>query len=284
MRYRVITSLATTAVLAAAAAGVGAPAGADTPSLKYVALGDSYSSAPGVFPIDWSAPQCGRSLVNYGHVIAAANAADYTDVTCGGAQTKDFTQSQFPGTAPQLDAVTADTDLVTMTIGGNDNNTLANAIAACGSVGVFSGGFGSPCKNLYGNTFTTAVKTKTYPAVRDAIARVKTKAPNAQIAILGYPWVLPPTKGCYPVVPLASGDVPYLRDLQATLNGVIAQAAADNGATFVDFSVASEGHDVCQKDGVRWIDGILGTTSPIHPNALGEAQMAFRTMQVLDLS
>ena len=38
--------------------------------LRYVALGDSYSAASGVLPVDLLAPQCLRSIRNYPHVIA----------------------------------------------------------------------------------------------------------------------------------------------------------------------------------------------------------------------
>lgn len=100
----------------AASAAVAAP-------LRYVALGDSYSAASGVLPVDLSAPQCLRSTRNYPRVIAGATGAQLRDVTCGAAETNDFFESQYPGTAPQLDAVQADTQLVTMTIGGNDSGS-----------------------------------------------------------------------------------------------------------------------------------------------------------------
>ena len=88
----------------------------------YVALGDSYSSAAGIAPFVAGAPAtCSRSLLNYAHDIAAQTApASFTDVTCSGAKTSDFFSPQAAGVTPQLDAVTKDTRLVTMTIGGND--------------------------------------------------------------------------------------------------------------------------------------------------------------------
>ena len=73
--------------------------------LRYVALGDSYSAASGVLPLDLSAPQCLRSTRNYPHVIAGATGAQLKDVTCGAADTSDFFDPQYPGVAPQLDAV-----------------------------------------------------------------------------------------------------------------------------------------------------------------------------------
>ncbi|NKQ52672.1 SGNH/GDSL hydrolase family protein [Amycolatopsis sp. K13G38] len=265
---------------------VGIPAAQATDSPKYVALGDSYSAASGVLPPDPSAsPLCARSTLNYPHVIAARTGAALTDVTCGGAQTKDFTTSQYPGVAPQLDAVGARTDLVTMTIGGNDSNVFITAIVACGAAGLSTGGQGSPCADRYGSSFEDTVRTKTYPALVGALAAVRAKAPKAQVGILGYPWILPATGGCFDKMPVASGDVPYLRSLQATLNDAVRRAAAATGAAYVDMNTVSEGHDACQPLGVRWIEPVLQGTNPVivHPNALGEANMAAQAIETLHL-
>src|SRR4029453_15989281 len=101
---------------------VAPPASEATPPVTYVALGDSYSAASGVLPPDPEArPWCLRSTSNYPHLIAAATGAELTDVTCGAADPSDYFPPQYQDVPPQLDAVTADADLVTMTIGGNDS-------------------------------------------------------------------------------------------------------------------------------------------------------------------
>ena len=278
------------AVLAATAAAAtvmtGATASQATPApLRYVALGDSYSAASGVLPVDPTAPQCLRSTSNYPHVIAGRTGAALTDVTCGAAQTKDFFAPQYSGMQPQLDAVRTDTQLVTMTIGGNDNNTFIGAIVTCGAAGLSTLGQGSPCKDRYGSSFTDDIKSKTYPALVKALKAVHARAPHARVAILGYPWILPPTDGCFDKMPVAEGDVPYLRNLQATLNDAVRRAAAATGSTYVDLSTVSEGHDACQAIGTRWVEPVLQGTNPVvvHPNALGESRMADRTIKVLGL-
>ncbi|NGN66998.1 SGNH/GDSL hydrolase family protein [Streptomyces sp. A7024] len=277
----VAAALAATAALGAPAAQAASAAADD--DLDYVALGDSYSAGSAVLPLDPTAPlPCLRSLLNYPHVIAKKTGADLKDVTCGGATTEHFTAAQYPGVAPQVNALSADTDLVTLTIGGNDNNTFVGAILACATAGLGSGGKGSPCKDANGSKFTDDVLNKTAPAVKAAVAKVKEKAPNARIAVLGYPWILPAEKGCFPTLPVAEGDVPYLRDLQTHLNTAVEKAASGSGATFVDFAESSEGHDACQAYGTRWIDPVL-STSPVHPNAYGESRMADETMKALGL-
>jgi lysophospholipase L1-like esterase len=282
---RVLT--AATAALGALALGLGAAPAQGATSLDYAALGDSYSAASGVLPIDLGSPLCLRSTANYPHVIAARTGARLTDVTCGAAQTKHFTESQYPGVAPQADAVTADTDLVTLTIGGNDNGTFINAVTACGTAGVFSGGKGSPCKDKYGTSFDDEIDAKTYPALKAALGAVRAKAPHARVAVLGYPWITPATAdpSCFVKLPIAAGDVPYLRSLQAHLNAVVQRAATETGAVYVDFAEASAGHDACQPAGTRWIEPLLFGQNivPVHPNALGERRMADRTLSVLGL-
>jgi len=261
-----------------------APASATPTPLRYVALGDSYSAASGVLPPDPSAPPaCLRSVRNYPHLIAAASGAALTDVTCGGADTGDFAAAQYPGVAPQLDALDRSTQLVTMTIGGNDSGVFINSILQCGAAGLSTAGQGSPCKDRYGASFTDTITKTTYPALVTALKAVKAEAPKAEVAILGYPWIVPRTGGCFDRMPIATGDIPYLRNLQATLNDAVKRAAAATGVTYVDMSVVSDGHDACQPIGVRWIEPVLQGTNPVivHPNALGESGMATRAMTVL---
>ncbi|MGY1724292.1 SGNH/GDSL hydrolase family protein [Blastococcus sp. SYSU DS0533] len=279
-----------TCILAAAAVLSGvvvAPtAQAAAAPLRYVALGDSYSAASGVLPPDLTAPpQCLRSTRNYPHVIARAIGAQLTDVTCGGADTGDFFTGQHPGVAPQLEALGRDTQLVTMTIGGNDSGVFINSVIACSTAGLATLGQGSPCKDRYGSTFTDTVRSTTFPALVEALRAVRAAAPDARIAILGYPWIVPASGGCFDRMTIAEGDIPYLRELQATLNDVVRRAASLSGVTFVDLSRVSDGHDACQPIGVRWIEPVLQGLNPVivHPNALGEAEMAARTMAVLRL-
>ena len=279
--------LAVAAAAAAALSLVTTPAAqAGTGPLDYVALGDSYSAASGVLPPDPAAPLlCLRSTRNYPHVLAAETGAALTDVTCGAAETRHFTTAQYPGVAPQVAALGAETDLVTMTIGGNDSGVFISAILACGAAGLLTLGHGSPCKDTYGTRFEDTVRNTTYPALVSALRAVRATAPNAEVAILGYPWILPATGGCFDRMPVATGDVPYLRSLQATLNDAVGRAAAATGVTYVDMNAVSEGHDACQRLGVRWIEPVLQTTNPVvvHPNALGEAAMAAQAMAVLGL-
>jgi lysophospholipase L1-like esterase len=263
-----------------------AVAHASAAPLRYVALGDSYSAGSGILPPDPTAsPLCLRSVRNYPHVIAGSVGAQLTDVTCGGADTGDYFTAQYPGVPPQLDSVQRDTQLITMTIGGNDSGVFVNTIQACGTAGLSSLGRGSPCKDRYGSSFEDTIRNVTYPSLVNALAAVRARAPRARVGILGYPWIMPATRGCFLKMPIAEGDVPYVRGIQATLNDTVRRAAAATGVTYVNMNRVSNGHDACQPIGVRWVEPVLQGTNPVivHPNAPGEAGMAAQAMAVLRL-
>ncbi|WP_433755613.1 GDSL-type esterase/lipase family protein [Nocardia sp. CA-135398] len=98
-----------------------------------MALGSSYASGPGLPDIvDTS---CSRSAHNYPHQVATATGLDLVDVSCGGATTANIldTPQHTPDGAVvpvQIDAVTDDTRLVTITIGGNDLNLVGSMTGA----------------------------------------------------------------------------------------------------------------------------------------------------------
>ena len=257
-----------------------------TRTTPYVALGDSYSSAAGVAPFVVGAPPtCSRSQLNYAHDIAAqTRPSSFTDVTCSGAKTSDFFSSQAAGVAPQLDAVTRSTRLVTMTIGGNDEGVFVNSFFGCATLSA-TDILGNPCQQKYGSTFTDQIVNQTYPHLVAALTAVRQKAPAATVVILGYPQILPPVGelSCYPSMPIAMGDVPWLNHEEAVLNAVVAKAAQQTGARFVDMAASSAGHDACQPIGTRWVEPAIGPVNayPVHPNATGEAAMATQTLHAL---
>ena len=82
--------------------------------------------------------------------------------------------------------------------------------------------------------------------------------------------------GCWPQVPIAWADVPYLRGIQTALNSMLAQQAGANGAKIVDAYTASTGKDACRSTTTRWVEPLVPTNAaaPFHPNARGEAGVA----------
>jgi len=122
------------------------------------------------------------------------------------------------------------------------------------------------------------------PKVAADLQGIHAGAPDARVLLVGYPVILPNSgDGCWPVVPIAYGDVPYLRGVEKALNSMLATVAAANHATFVDTYTASIGHDVCQAPGTKWVEGLVPTSpaAPFHPNRLGEQGMALRVLAAL---
>jgi hypothetical protein len=90
--------------------------------------------------------------------------------------------------------------------------------------------------------------------------------------VVNYPAILPDSgPGCYPQIPVADGDVVWLREKEKELNAMLADQAVANGASVVDWYRASIGHDACQPPGVKWVEGPvpMNAAAPVHPNLFG---------------
>jgi lysophospholipase L1-like esterase len=281
-------SLLAVALCGTAGAGVLGPAGASGPP-RYVSLGDSYTAGPLVPSPTGSPAGCLRSTHNYPSLVAAGTAAAaFTDVSCQGATTADMTHAQSVplGTnSPQDNALSASTTLVTLQISGNDIGFI-DIIINCTTLS-FTNPFGSPCKNHYTSGGTDKLRVAinaTAPKVAADLRGIHAAAPNARVLLVGYPVILPNSgNGCWPEVPVAFGDVPYLRGVEKALNSMLAAEAAANNATFVNTYTASIGHDVCQAPGTKWVEGLIPTSpaAPFHPNRLGEQGMARQVLATL---
>ena len=256
---------------------------------SYVSLGDSYTAGPLIPDLTGSPAGCARSTHNYPSLVAAAtSAASFTDVSCQGADTTSMTHKEsvpLGSNPPQDNKLSSSTTLVTLQIGGNDINFI-NIIINCTTLSL-TDPFGAPCKKHYTSGGTDKLKAAinaTAPKVAADLQGIHADAPNARVLLVGYPVILPNSgNGCWPVVPIASGDVPYLRGVEQELNAMLATEAAANNATFVDTYTASIGHDVCKGTGVKWVEGLIPTSpaAPFHPNALGEKSMAQQVLAAL---
>ncbi|MBB4686513.1 SGNH/GDSL hydrolase family protein [Amycolatopsis jiangsuensis] len=256
------------------------PSGADTGggSGRYVALGDSYTSAPHIGKRAGTPAGCDRSDTNYPHLVSAkVRPAEFVDVSCSGATTADLSsaQSTRSGTnPPQLDAVTSATTLVTLGIGGNDVGFIALA-PSC----VTSHAKSAPCHDRLtagGHDQLADRIATTANRVGVVLDKIHSRAPKAQVIVVGYPTVLPDGEGCWPTLPIGSGDVAYLRDELAGLNDALAAQAKAHDSGFADTAGVSKGHDVCTDSSVRWVEGLVPTSpaAALHPNARGAEGMA----------
>jgi lysophospholipase L1-like esterase len=255
---------------------------------SYVALGDSYTSGPGVGQPEPGGSACGRSLVNYPHLVAEELDLSLTDASCGGATVADVTgaQSTLGGIVPpQLDAIGPDTAVVTVSLGGDDigfSSIIANCVALTpiGPTRV-----GTTCAGHYapsGNDQLAAAVSRTATSLGAALDGVHAAAPRAVVLVVGYPAILPPSGACWPWLPFTNADAGYLRGVEQHLNTMMAATAALHGARFVDLGPTSSGHDACAGADQRWIEPLEGANgTPVHPNKAGEAAMATAVAQAM---
>ncbi|HET7487179.1 MAG TPA: SGNH/GDSL hydrolase family protein [Acidimicrobiales bacterium] len=266
------------AAAAVLAAGVFAVAGHAGGPLRYVALGDSYTAGPSIPNQQGDPPGCRRSDRNYPHLVAAALGAELRDVSCSGATTTDlrFAQKVSGGAnPPQLDALDAGTDVVTLGIGGNDIG-FGEIVTQCLSLQPL----GHPCQDRFAGPAGDEVSRRIASAalrVSGALEEIRRRAPAARVFVVGYPAILPPYgAGCWPVMPFTFDDALYLRAKEQELDAMLAGQAAAGGATYVDVYGPTEGHDACQPPTVRWVEPVVpvAAADPVHPNSLGMRAMA----------
>jgi lysophospholipase L1-like esterase len=276
---RVLTGALGVAAVAVSIGVVAPPASAA--GERYVALGDSMASGP-LIPTITGNVGCGRSTHNYAHTLAARlGVADLRDVTCSGAETKHMTEPQSlsvagvpTGTAPpQLDALSADTTLVTLTIGGNDAG-LVGIAEDCVNLDPTA----TPCKERYtqGGVDQVAQRVDAAgPRIAAVLDGIHQRSPQARVLVTGYGRYVK-RHGCWPIQPVLPVDADYLQGNVNRLNQVIATQAAAHDAEYVDVEGPSAGHDACQVPTVRWVEGYvpLNPAAPLHPNQRGEENYA----------
>lgn len=253
---------------------------------SYVALGDSYAAGPGI-PLQIAPYGCAKSDHNYAHLAAGRlGQPAFRDPTCSGAKTEHMTTQQgvTPGpNPPQFDSLDADTRKVSITIGGNDIgfSGIAEDCFSLTPAGSPTAPGGSPCKDKYTNADGSDEVSRriaaTAPKVAQVLQGIHARSPLASVYVVNYSAILPHTGGgCWPQLPLAEGDVPWLRSKQVELNQMLADQAAANTSVLVDVYAASVGHDACQIPTVRWIEPATPSSpaAPVHPNIWGMQAMS----------
>ncbi|MGW0708196.1 SGNH/GDSL hydrolase family protein [Streptomyces sp. NPDC002643] len=222
---------------------------------EYVALGDSYASGVGAGSYDPASGDCKRSTKNYPHLWAAAN-PEYAlkDVSCSGATIKDIREKQ-------LSALSASTNLVTVTVGGNDaqfayvaQTCLTNTESACQ---VATGYMADYAKNALSDSLAGLYKD------------IKARAPKALVLVLGYPQAISTTGTC-PVIDLSAARRTAMNGYADALAEGSLKAAVNASVYFIDMRGQFAGHGACGQD--PWINGVdlTDTTATFHPNATGQ--------------
>lgn len=249
MRRRLL-KLACLVVPAGTVLLLAAPAQAAS-TVDYAALGDSYSSGVGTSGATGS---CLRSPQGYPQLwVNTHSVSSFQFVACSGATTDDVL-------ANQLTALNTGTDLVSITIGGNDTG-FADTLTTCQL------GSDSACQTAVDDARAEA--TNTLPGKLDTTyAAIRSHAPNATVVVLGYPRLFELTSSCG-LLGLDLFKRTILNQGADQLESVIAGRAAVAGFSFVDTRGIFTGHGVCGSS--PWLNGfkLFDITSSYHPNASG---------------
>ena len=275
---RLAKALAVALVICAAGAAQARPV---SPPL-YVALGSSFAAGPGVGdPAPSGMPGCARSAQNYAHLFAAKRGLRLVDASCSGATTRNLLEAGQFGGARQLDAVTPDAALVTVTIGGNDVGYLGALVSR--SCAVDPARLPEPSRAVACRPPPSASETDAafarLPAAFDAVLReVRARAPGAQVVVVSYLRILPEQGDCPAIAKLSDVDAATLRTVAASLADATRAAAGRAHVRLVDVDRLSAGHDACAVS--PWVAGFapgppgVWRQASYHPNAAGMRAVA----------
>lgn len=279
--------------VAALVIGVAGPSGCQDRQrggsvVAYVALGDSYTAAPLIGAPDGD-DGCVRSINNYPHRLAEEHHLALDDLSCSGATSEHGEQPQQTpqGTLhdPQFSALSEGTELVTVRIGANDFNLIGRVVIDCVELTAREPE-GSPCTDAdaeAGDQGVRAALDDLVPRLVDYLDRVREKAPEAEVVVIGYPQIFPAEVACEQL-PLDPADLPWARGLVEGINEALERAAAQTDTTFVDTYEATAGHDICGAE--PWIAGATvpagRSGQPWHPYPEEQALVAELVGDVVD--
>ena len=250
----------------------------------YVALGSSYGAGPGLGDrVPGSPRPAARSTHNYAHVVSGRLGLNLTDVTYSGATVAQILGSDpGPAATSQLDAVTADTRLVTVTAGGNDLGYIGALVSA--SLPFLLRAATGAHRRLAEMAKDGELERRASVLGDNILALVdgiRTRAPEAIIAITDYLALLPPNR-TVSAHPLSPENTELGRRYWERVNQTLRQATARAGALFVDVSRVSAPHHAWSAE--PWTERFVllgGKAAAYHPTRAGMIAVADAVESVL---
>jgi lysophospholipase L1-like esterase len=267
--------------------------------LSYAALGDSYSAGESVWPYfdptdTWNTGrhQSTRAystklrVPGTSQAIAARSDAEFDFYACTGARSFNIKRDgedcgEHPTQLTPANQVDASRDLVTISVGGNDAQfpsilQFCMAHNACNELRPLD-----PHSNVELGELMYAVALHAGIRQLETFQEIKAATPNAPTIVFGYPILLGGVECPAASVPFAvdakfsTAEQAWMRDINAFMNGVTAQAAALAGVHFVPVADRFEGHGVCGPLD-DWINGFLpfDPYGSFHPTARGQQAYA----------
>ena len=226
-------------------------------AVKYVALGDSYSSGTGTRTYYDSG--CQRSIYSYPYLVHNAHTSwTFVQAACSGAKTGDILNTQAA-------SLTSDTNWVTYTIGGNDAG-FSSVITECAKPG-----WASNCDGAI-NTAQSYI-TNTLPGRLDLVNnKIKSMSPSARVIVLDYPHLFQ-GEDCNAGTWFSPAEETRLNQTADMLRTQLQNGASRAGTNFVFKDVIPPfiGHAIC--DSTEWLNGLSNPVGEsYHPNTLGHSQ------------
>ena len=230
-------------------------------AVRYVALGDSYSSGTGTRTYYDSG--CQRSVTSYPYLLHNAHPSwTFVHAACSGAKTGDILNTQSS-------SLNSSTNWVTYTIGGNDAG-FSSVITECAKPG-----WASNCNGAIDNA--QSYINNTLPGRLDLVNnKIKSLAPTAQVIALDYPRLFN-GEDCNGGTWFSPSEETRLNQTADLLKTKISQAATRAGANFLFRDVIPPfiGHAVCDGGGGSSTEWINGLSNPVgesyHPKTTGHA-------------
>lgn len=274
----------------------------------YVALGDSYSSGEGSWNYDVPGygEECHTSSDSYPYYVASATSYGTPNlVACSGAVTDDMWNysEDLSSDAGQFDQLDFDTELVTLTIGGNDAG-FQEVLTACVETPAHSGyncRLNSSLTNAVSNRMNaldngtpTTNGGRSIHSITSVLQGIHSRSPNAEIYIGGYPRLFGSNISDYTTNSSAPGgasctvtagavvsysDAQWMNARANQLNGIISDAVdvvrqSGIDATYVPSNF--NGHVLCDYDNLLLNPVILDSVVPfrvaresMHPTSGG---------------
>jgi lysophospholipase L1-like esterase len=202
---------------------------------------------------------------------------NFVDASCIGATTADVldghTADDGEFVPAQMEDVTADTDVVSITIGGNDSEFIASLYVACYVPPQSSA---KACASAVSRL--PAMLGKIQENIATTIEAIREKAPHADVVLVGYPRIMPDSGSCDPdVVPISPPLLSASATVEGKLEATMRAAAKEGGAEYVDMRKRSVGHEACAGEDDAWVSGNSpkpGDGTFLHPRAKGAKAMA----------
>lgn len=251
--------------------GSSEPKTIDTAIRSYVALGDGFAAAPYVGRTT-AKDGCQRAELNYPSQVATAlGVTAFKDVSCVGATTKAITDPFRPAGAKrdvkaQIDAISKDTDLVTIGIGIEDGGLLDSMFRICAAL---------PCTGLVPANKFKDLLPQIAADMTSVIREITTRAPQAYVVVVGYPELLPFDNDCKALPKMDDTQWSYANRAWRQFSTTVGSSARQAGAAYVDVRRLSEEHAPCSEH--PWVNtdaAVPGKSFAYHPKALEQRAVA----------